>query len=58
MFHTIDGKKPAVLDRTLGELGIPPWDVLCGRSGLDQRFYEFRGDAPLVLGPLEFGEGA
>jgi molybdopterin/thiamine biosynthesis adenylyltransferase len=58
MFHTIDGKKPAVLDRTLGELGIPPWDVLCGRAGLDQRFYEFRGDAPLVLGPIEFGEGA
>jgi hypothetical protein len=45
-----------VLDRTLGELGIPPWDVLCGRAGLDQRFYEFRGDAALVLGPLASGE--
>jgi molybdopterin/thiamine biosynthesis adenylyltransferase len=58
MFHTIDGKKPEVLDRALGELGIPPWDVLCGRAGIDQRFYEFRGDATLVLGPLDGGPTA
>jgi hypothetical protein len=37
---------------TLSEIGIPPWDVLGGRAGFDQRFYEFGGDRALVLGPL------
>ncbi len=31
---------------------MPPWDVLGGRAGMDQRFYEFSGDRNLVLGPL------
>jgi len=51
-FHTIDGRNAALRDLTLSEIGIPPWDVLGGRAGLDQRFYEFRGDRPQVLGPL------
>ena len=42
MFHTIDGRDPGLLDLTLGEIGIPPWDVLGGRAGMHQRFYEFR----------------
>ena len=50
-FHTIDGREP-FLDRTLGEIGVPPWDVLCGRRGTDQRFYEFAGDQGRVLGDL------
>ncbi len=50
-FHTIDGHEP-FLDRTLGEIGVPPWDVLAGRRGLEQRFYEFAGDRREVLGPL------
>jgi molybdopterin/thiamine biosynthesis adenylyltransferase len=49
-FHTIDGRRPRLLDMTLGEIGIPPWDVLGGRAGVDQRFYEFSGDRSLVLG--------
>ena len=53
-FHTIDGREP-FLDRTLGEIGVPPWDVLAGRRGLEQRFYEFAGDRREVLGPLEPG---
>ena len=32
LYHTIDGSE-AFLDRTLGELGIPLWDVLGGRCG-------------------------
>jgi molybdopterin/thiamine biosynthesis adenylyltransferase len=51
MFHTIDGRE-RFLDRSLGEIGVPPWDVLAGRSGLAQRFYEFAGDKTDVLGPL------
>ena len=52
MFHTIDGRGADVLDLTLGEIGVPPWDVLGGRRGFEQRFYEFAGDRALVLGPL------
>jgi hypothetical protein len=55
-YHTIDAGRPALLDLTLAELGIPPWDVLGGRAGLDQRFYEFGGDRVLVLGALEQGD--
>ncbi len=50
LFHTIDGRRAGVLDLTLGEIGVPPWDVLGGRSGMDQRFYELSGDRDLVLG--------
>jgi molybdopterin/thiamine biosynthesis adenylyltransferase len=52
-YHTIDARRAALLDLTLAELGIPPWDVLGGRAGLDQRFYEFGGDRTVVLGALE-----
>jgi adenylyltransferase/sulfurtransferase len=54
LYHTIDGSE-SFLDRTLGELGIPPWDVLAGRCGLEQAFYEFAGDRASVLGPVEAG---
>lgn len=52
MFHTIDGQDQALADRTLGSIGIPPWDILGGRAGLEQRFYEFHGDRDTVLGCL------
>jgi hypothetical protein len=52
VFHTLDGRQPATRDRTLAELGVPPWDVLAGRSGLQQRYYEFQGDQQAVLGPI------
>jgi hypothetical protein len=50
-FHTLDGRE-TFLDRTLAEIGVPPWDVLAGRNGIEQRFYEFAGDRDEVLGPL------
>jgi adenylyltransferase/sulfurtransferase len=52
MFHTIDGTDTTLTDRTLGSLGIPPWEVVVGRAGLEQRFYEFQGDRTAVLGSL------
>jgi hypothetical protein len=52
LFHTIDGRRAGVLDRMLAEIGVPAWDVLGGRFGLDQRFYELSGDRELVLGRL------
>ena len=42
MFHTIDGRRPDLLDMTLAAIGIPPWDVLGGRAGWERRFYELR----------------
>jgi adenylyltransferase/sulfurtransferase len=50
MYHTIGADSP--LDKTLLELGVPPWDILAGRSGDEQRFYEFAGDRQGVLGDL------
>jgi adenylyltransferase/sulfurtransferase len=50
MYHTLDGRDPALVDRTLAELGIPPWDILGGRSGLEKCYYEFAGDSDDVLG--------
>lgn len=51
VYHTISDNA-RVLDRTLAELGIPAWDVLAGRSGVEQKFYEFGGDRDSVLGEL------
>lgn len=51
-FHTIGAGRMDVLDRTLAEIGVPAWDVLGGRAGLEQRFYEFQGDREAVLGSL------
>jgi hypothetical protein len=52
MYHTIDGRNRDLLDRSLGSLGVPAWDIIAGRAGLRQRFYEFAGDRDVVLGPL------
>lgn len=52
LYHTIDGGDRAILDRTLGALGIPAWDILTGRAGMHQRSYEFTGDRNAVLGSL------
>lgn len=52
IFHTIDGRDAALADKTLGAIGVPAWDVVGGRAGIRQRFYEFGGDQEAVLGPL------
>lgn len=52
VYHTIDGSE-AFLDRPLAALGVPPWDVLGGRCGMNQAFYEFAGDRAAVLRPIE-----
>jgi molybdopterin/thiamine biosynthesis adenylyltransferase len=51
IYHVITGAEP-FLNRTLAEIGVPQWDIIAGRRGFDQRFYEFAGDAPNALGPL------
>jgi hypothetical protein len=54
MYHTIGAD--SLLDMTLNELGVPLWDVLTGRNGDMQRYYEFAGDRARVLGTLADGE--
>lgn len=51
MYHSLDGSTP-LLDKTLGELGVPAWDIVGGRAGMDMIYYEFAGDRADVLGPL------
>lgn len=57
IYHTLAAGSP-LLDRTLAELGVPLWDVVVGRAGDVLRGYEFAGDAPRVLGPLDRQERA
>jgi adenylyltransferase/sulfurtransferase len=52
LLNTIDGRDAAMLDRTLGAIGVPPWEVLGARAGSQQRYYEFQGDREAVLGAL------
>ena len=52
LFHTIDGRDPELLDLTLGEIGIPPWDVLAAEPAWKSDSTSFDGDRTLVLGPL------
>lgn len=52
IYHTLTGGE-AFLDKTLAELGVPPWDIVGARNGGEQRFYEFAGDRGEVLGPLQ-----
>jgi hypothetical protein len=37
---------------TFAQVGVPRFDIVAGRSGVNEVFFEFSGDAPAVLGPL------
>lgn len=49
--HSISGEEP-FLHRKIGDVGVPPFDIVTARSGAEQAFFEFSGDAPDVLGTL------
>jgi adenylyltransferase/sulfurtransferase len=51
MTHAVSGDEPFA-DMTLAELGIPPLDIVTGRSGLSRVHFELSGDADAVLGEL------
>ena len=48
LFHSLDGRE-GINDRTLAEVGVPPWDILGVRRGMQQVFFEFAGDRGTVL---------
>jgi adenylyltransferase/sulfurtransferase len=52
IYHTIDGRDADLLDQSLAALGVPAWDILAGRSGIEQRYYELQGDRDAVLDGL------
>jgi adenylyltransferase/sulfurtransferase len=52
IYHSISRPEQSLADRSLEEIGVPAWDVLCGRCGEKRRFYEFQGDRQKVLGCL------
>jgi molybdopterin/thiamine biosynthesis adenylyltransferase len=52
LFHTVDGREK-FLDKTLHGIGVPRWDIVAGRNGMEQRFYELAGDRKMVLGAAD-----
>jgi molybdopterin/thiamine biosynthesis adenylyltransferase len=50
LFHGLEGDED-YLERSLAELGVPPWDIVCGRSGERAVGFELCGDRAAVLGP-------
>jgi adenylyltransferase/sulfurtransferase len=51
LMHTIEGDEP-YLDKTLGQLGIPPYDIFTGRVGLEMKHYLMSKDRAMVMGKL------
>jgi adenylyltransferase/sulfurtransferase len=49
--HSLDGSE-GLAERTLAGIGVPRFDVVIARSGLDRVFWELSADAPEVLGEL------
>lgn len=50
LVHGLDGRED-FLDKTVAEFGIPPFDLVTGRRGREERAYLFDADAPSVLDP-------
>ena len=48
----VSAEDTALLERTPGELGLPPWDILVARCGEAEVGLELDGDRELVLGAL------
>ena len=48
MLHGVDGTED-FLDRKVSECGIPPYDCISAKSGLERRHYFFSADRTLVL---------
>lgn len=49
LFHSLSGAED-YLDRTLADLGVPPYDIVTGRQGWDMKHYLIAGDREDALG--------
>lgn len=50
-FHVLDGSED-FLDRTLHDIGIPLLHIVCGRVGMNAKYYEFSADETEVFSDL------
>lgn len=51
-FHSLDGTED-FLHKTLGEIGIPPLHIVCGRIGSQSRYFEFTADYDEIFAGLD-----
>jgi adenylyltransferase/sulfurtransferase len=49
--HSLNGEEP-YLHRSLSELGIPPYDIVTGRVGLEMKHYLLAGDRAAAMGAI------
>lgn len=49
--HRLDGSED-YLDKTLAELGLPPYDIVTGREGLTMKHYLLAADRTAALGSI------
>ena len=47
-FHSVNGSE-RFLNMTPAQIGIPPLHIICGRVGMNCRYYEFSADVPEYL---------
>ena len=50
-FHSINGME-SFLEYTFSEIGIPPFDIVVARKGMNQVFLQFDADKTFVMGSL------
>jgi molybdopterin/thiamine biosynthesis adenylyltransferase len=48
------GNNPGFLGKTLGQIGVPPLDIVIARNGAEAIGFELAADRKRVLGPLAF----
>ena len=51
LMHSLYGDEP-FLDKTLAELGVPPYDIFVGREGLEMKHYLLSADRAKALGKI------
>jgi len=49
--HSLNGTED-YLDKTLAELGLPPYDIITGRAGWDMKHFLIAGDREAALGSI------
>ncbi|MDR1481356.1 MAG: ThiF family adenylyltransferase [Synergistaceae bacterium] len=54
LFHSLDGAE-VFLDKTVGEIGVPPLHILSGRVGTTSKYYEFSADEPEIFSDFSGG---
>lgn len=51
MCHSVSGDE-AFIDKTFADIGLPAFDIVAGRCGMEERYYELSGDRAKALGDI------